>query len=302
MECHKKLGILGILKEALFAGLKTWKISVATIILATVLIHFMIGFFQILDQHLVLDLVPIATQLPLIKRAFPDIDQGEFKIFPFQTILGELLALLNVHLAVMSCNESHFGMKELMLKINRTWKGSLITTICTALVFFVSPAILFMFGFFLKMMSPNGLALSIAFVALLALTFFVIYVNALVHLIENVSLVISVVEESCCGYSAMRKAAGLIRRRKLHGIALIGVVFLITYLISKFPSDEQGGLMFVVLKLVLKVVNSLCLFYNHLIFTVYYRECKKSFERGRGEVASGLFSLLPYTSNIEIAP
>ncbi|KAL7224579.1 hypothetical protein ACSBR1_025948 [Camellia fascicularis] len=118
----------------------------------------------------------------------------------------------------------------------------------------------------------------------------------------SLAMVILVIEESCYGIQALRKASRLVKGRRLQGFALNFVFVLpmvIVFMVTMMIGDKKSSLSTqIVMVLVMTVFSSLVMVFQWMSLTVLYFQCKKT----HGEAIESQGSIEEYSKVLSSTP
>ncbi|PIN18217.1 hypothetical protein CDL12_09112 [Handroanthus impetiginosus] len=185
-------------------------------------------------------------------------------------------AISTIILSSVSYSGKNLSLKELLLKIRTTWVRSLITT------FYASGTLTIgYFVFVITMLTPllptyPKPAILFIMAILLAIIALIFYLYLFVA--WGLAIVVSVVEETCYGIKALRKATLLVEGKRLHGFLLIICSNFVVFIILQGYKMLLGnkGFMNPKINLLFSVsVSILVEIFLVVAYTVLYFECKK---------------------------
>lgn len=303
-QARAQLSILGILKEALLTILRNAKI-LSSFILVILLPLKLLCRIPNLNPPIVLHAASIAPYL-LSRLGLSD-SPVTINIFPTATIVSHITTSIAVYLSTMCYNGSHLGLNELFSKFKRTWRGLLATIVVCELFTWVYVILFSGFCLIFVMLNITNLWILLIVLVLLFLFLLGFVMSVYVSMVGKLCLVVSIVEEKCYGWGAMRRATGLLVTRKLQGIVLMalmmGVGEIIATAFARLKGDDdrqqQVSASIVVGDVLKIVVDEVFTMLCSLVLTVFYYECKRS--KGGGKSGEGFQELLPFTSHVDDA-
>ncbi|PIN18219.1 hypothetical protein CDL12_09114 [Handroanthus impetiginosus] len=176
--------------------------------------------------------------------------------------------------SVSYCGEN-LSLKELLLRTGTTWARPLITT------FYASGLTIGYFVFIIALVTPSLLPYTnhpILFIMPIfqAILAFIFYLYLFVP--WALAIVVSVVEESCYGIEALRKATVLVEGKRSHGFLLLicsNFVVFIILLGYKMILGNKGFVNQTLINVLFSVsVSVLVKIFLVVAYTVLYFECK----------------------------
>ncbi|CAL5328444.1 unnamed protein product [Camellia sinensis] len=290
--CLEFLGFVGILKESikLLLRSKNGKL-IATITTISILLNSVLSSSLILSTRpFIGDLLAKQALLYLPTQNSSDTDPADM----FVDIKHDIRILLVVEFAffLASFTVSLFSISSMILASAVTYYGKSLSfkDLCSRFFkLFVRPLVTFLqfkltvisyiIVFVLALMfslaivgTDHLFTLILINIALCVLTsIFWIYLSVL----WSLAMVISVIEESCYGIQALRKASRLVKGRRLQGFALnlvFALPMVIVFMVTMMIGDKKSQ---IVMVLVMTVFSSLVMVFQWMSFTVLYFQCKK---------------------------
>lgn len=295
--CLEFLGFVGILKESikLLLQSKNGKL-IATITTISILLNSLLSSsFILFTRPFIGDLLAKQALLYLPTQNSSDTEPADM----FVDIKHDIRILLVVEFAffLASFTVSLFSISSMILALAVTYYGKslsfkdllsrffklFVRPLVTFLLYkltVISYIIVFVLGimFSLAIVGTDHLfTFILIFIALYFLTsIFWIYLMVLC----NLAMVISVIEESCYGIQALRKASRLVKGKRLEGFALnlvFALPIMIVFMVTTMIGDKKSSLSTqIVMVLVMAVLSSLVMVFQWMSFTVLYFQCKKT--------------------------
>ncbi|KAL7224582.1 hypothetical protein ACSBR1_025951 [Camellia fascicularis] len=291
--CLEFLGFVGILKESikLLLQSKNGKL-IATITTISILLNSLLSSSLILSTRpFIGDLLAKQALLYLPTQNSSDTDPADM----FVDIKHDIRILLVVEFAffLASFTVSLFSISSMILASAVTYYGKSLSFKDLLSMFFklfVRPLVTFL-QFKLTVISyiivfVLALMFSLAIVGTDHLFTFILINIALclltsifwiyLSVLWSLAMVISVIEESCYGIQALRKASRLVKGRRLQGFALnlvFALPMVIVFMVTMMIGDKKSQ---IVMVLVMTVFSSLVMVFQWMSFTVLYFQCKKT--------------------------
>ncbi|CAK7323684.1 unnamed protein product [Dovyalis caffra] len=211
--------------------------------------------------------------------------------------------MLTIHASASSYLGKTAGLKDLISLIRFAWKNPLITWLyvsCFTVIYTVLAIVLIKL---VSLLGPANYATYVLgwFLAILAVLFY-LYLDVS----WTLAIVISVLEEGSCGTKGLKRSEKLIRGRKSQGFLLMLIlkvlsvpIYVLFYVIATDDDDELGAFTQFAFGFVATVFFCLAKFFDSVVFTVFYYECKQSKgERIEMELGVG-DSLVPQKLDVE---
>ncbi|CAI9782986.1 unnamed protein product [Fraxinus pennsylvanica] len=295
MEFYEFFSFLLILKESMKLLPKNGKLMTSTIILTLILYSILFFSFTFSFNFLLNDIVevykknpsfvadqspftpnttsfrPNPTELVGVERLRDDFSllvAVQMAFLLAVLIVSNFSTTATVLVSAMSYNDETSSMKDLCLRILRTWKRALITEFYTKLH---AMAYLFL-GVVLTVplfMSANLTTFSAVVLLVISACVCCLYLPVA----WNLAIVVSIVDEGC-GIEALGKAASLIKGKRLHGFmlnicfSLLGLILLLGCGMMPVNWTING--------LVMVLFFTLGNFFPNVAYTVLYFWCKRS--------------------------
>lgn len=191
-------------------------------------------------------------------------------------IVSFLSALATILASSMIHRGKNLSPKELVSMMVRSWIRLLVTGFYTSLfsVGYTCLVMAILPTLVLFLYRPIILYIFWHVIALLTVIF-----SIYLSVIWTLSLVVSVLDETCYGVEALGKAAKLVKGQKLHGFTLSflsTIVTIVVIQILRLITIRQSSAVHVVIGLL--IINSICLVNTFMIasYTVLYYHCKKT--------------------------
>ncbi|GMP36284.1 hypothetical protein CsSME_00008462 [Camellia sinensis var. sinensis] len=317
--CLELLGFVGILKESikLLLQSKNGKL-IATITTISILLNSLLSsFFILFTRPFIGDLLAKQALLYLPTQNSSDTDPSDM----FVDIKHDIRILLVVEFAsfLASFTVSLFSISSMILASAVTYYGKSLSfkdLLSRFFKLFVRPLVTFL-QFKLTVISYI-IVFVLALMFLLAIIytdhlFTFILINIALFVLTSIfwiyfsvfwslAMVISVIEESCYGIQALRKASRLIKDRRLQGFALNFVFVLpmvIVFMVTMMIGDRKSSLSTqIVMVLVMTVFSSLVMVFQWISLTVLYFQCKKT----HGEAIESQGSIEEYSRVLSSTP
>ncbi|KAL8468838.1 hypothetical protein ACS0TY_031876 [Phlomoides rotata] len=208
---------------------------------------------------------------PALRGDFAILFAVEFTFLLAISIISFFSSISTILVSAVSHTSKNLSLNELFSTILKTCTKPLITTFyvsCLSTGYFVSVITLLV----PLLMCPNRAALWVA--CLVGITACIFYLYLVVPWI--ISIVVSVVEESCYGLEALGKGAALVKGKRLHGFLLnvfFNLVFLILFqgyktILGKNLSPSVSLMLLTAAIPLVKIVQMVA-------YTVFYFQCKE---------------------------
>ncbi|KAF7153805.1 hypothetical protein RHSIM_Rhsim01G0010200 [Rhododendron simsii] len=288
MEGYEILGFLGILRECIKVISKNGKL-IATITTISIVLNSLILFMKSSTKPAISNLL---TQVTLLSLSNPNItnmvDSFEHIKKDVQNIIGfefvNLLPSLAFHLvslvtmilaSAIAYTNTNLSVEDFESRIPKLCFRTLVTSF--HLILFRTGYICLFSALLISLMIVTMDHLLVLIPVVIASGLFAFIFWMYFAFIWDITLVISVIEKSCCGLQALGKAGGLVKGNRLHGLALNFSYTMATVIISlSFRGNPNQVWAQIICGFFAMVFNCMVRMAYFMSCTVLYFQCKKT--------------------------
>ncbi|KAJ0984972.1 hypothetical protein J5N97_003328 [Dioscorea zingiberensis] len=210
-------------------------------------------------------------------------------------IISVFSMILIIHATSMVHSGKQLTIRDLLSMIKRRWKGPLVTRVYFTILY-IGYTVLSVSFISILMLNATGSIGMYVFGGFIALVARLLY--AYLAMVWTMGLVISVLDDSCCGLEAMGRAGELIRGKRLQG-------FFIAFILLCVDTVLIGGYSLIVSKIhpqlevqkasamLMLNVSVLLKIFSQMVYTVFYHDCKRSQGKLDEELRSMIYTRVP---------
>ncbi|XP_076904357.1 uncharacterized protein LOC143590941 [Bidens hawaiensis] len=203
---------------------------------------------------------------------FLGIEAAYMVLFFFIIVFAQTTVII-----IASCyyNGYDLSLKELILKVSKTWTRPFVTLLCVQLLA-LGYIVFFLFPFLVpSLVLYDHRTILITVLILIAIIFVTLYIY--LSVVWCLAVVVSVVED-IYGYSALGKAGELVKGNRVHGF-LLNIFLIIVALVIVIIGSKVSPAMPIVVGLIQMLLSGVVSIFQFMAYSGFYFQCKNDMSK-----------------------